>query len=143
MYHSLDKELAEQSHSVAVNVSMSKWRQETSGVSQGLLLGSVLSNIFVGNVDSGIKCSLSKFADDTKLGGAADTLERRNAIQGDLDKIEKWAQDNLMRINKVKCKVLHLGQSNPKHQYRLGREWLESSPEENLGVLIDERFNKS
>ena len=43
-----------------------------------------------------------------------------------------------------KCKVLHLCQDNPKHKCRLGREWLESSPEEkDLGVLIDVRFNMS
>ena len=88
---------------------MSKCSPVTSCVPQKSVLGLVWFNIFVGNVDSGIKCSLSKFADDTKLDGAADTLERRNAIQGDLDKIEKWAQDNLMRINKVKCKVLAAG----------------------------------
>jgi len=27
-----------------------------------------------------------------------------------------------------------------KHTYRLGSRWLESSPEEDLGMLVDERF---
>ena len=105
-------------------------------------MGPVLFNIFVGNMDSGAECTFSKFSNDTKLCGAVDILEGRDAIQRDLDRLERWACANLMKFNKAKCKVLHMGQGNPKHKYRLGNERTERSPaEKDLGVLADKKLN--
>ncbi|GAB0186674.1 hypothetical protein GRJ2_001132700 [Grus japonensis] len=88
-------------------------------------------NFFVDNTDSGIECTDSKFANDTKLCDVVNMLEGRDVIQMDLDRLERWAHANLMKFNKAKCKVL-------------GGEWIESSLEEkDLGVLMDRKLNMS
>lgn len=77
-------------------------------VSAKSVLGLMHFSNCINDMDGGTECTFSKLADDTKMSGADDTIEVRDTIQKDMNRLEKWAHLNKMRFSMAKCRVLHL-----------------------------------
>ena len=114
----------------------------TNDIPQVSVVGLVLFNVFTNDINSGIKYILRKFADETKLCGEVNRPKGWGTIQGDLDRLELWAQEKLMRFSKSKCSVWHQGQGNSHYQSKLRDEKAKHSPgEKGLEVLVDGKLD--
>ena len=105
-----------------MNGATPSWRPVTRGAYQGSVLGTVLFNTFINNQDTGVQCTMRKFADDTKLRGAVDCLEGQEVLQKHLDRLKNLTTINGMKFNKFKCQILRLGWSNTGHKCKFGEE---------------------
>lgn len=104
------------------------------GVYQGSVVSPILFNIFIDDLGDMTECSFSTFADDNNW-------KMWLMYQRDLEKVEKYAERNLMKFNKEKCIVLPVKMNNTMHQYMLGASQLESnSAKQELGALVDNKL---
>ena len=139
--------LHQRTQRVVVRGTASEPFSVTSGVPQGSVLGPVLFLIYINDLPLQVISPLSLFADDSKIFSriVSDRNRSRNnningneALQNDLDTIGEWAERWKMEFNVDKCKVMHIGRTNPKHNYTMGESILtETALEKDLGVLID------
>lgn len=77
----------------------------------------MLFNVFRNDHNKGVKYTLNKFANDSKLAGTVVSVEGRKALQRDLDRLQSWAVINSVKFNTSRCQILHLVQGNPGYTY--------------------------
>ena len=91
-----------------MNGKFSDWRNVSSGVPQGSVLGPILFLIYINDLDEDVKCKISKFADDTKIANRVISLSQQQELQNDLNTLGEWAVDSqiFLTLINVKCFIL-------------------------------------
>ena len=88
--------LCDRKQRVVLNGKFSDWRNVSSGVPQGSVLGPILFLIYINDLDEDVKCKISKFADDTKIANRVISLSQQQELQNDLNTLGEWAVDSQM-----------------------------------------------
>ena len=142
--------LVGRSQRVTVNGCHSSWSSVASGVPQGSVLGPVLFVIFINDMPQAAESNCQMYADDTKLFRIIQSQADTNILQKDLNNLVDWSDKWQLRFNADKCKILHLGRTNPQSHYKMrlnnSKEevTLESSKmEKDLGVMVDHELKFS
>uniref|UniRef100_A0A8C5MT82 Reverse transcriptase domain-containing protein n=1 Tax=Leptobrachium leishanense TaxID=445787 RepID=A0A8C5MT82_9ANUR len=129
---------------VVINGTFSRWTPVVSGVPQGSVIGPILFNLFINDLEIGIESHVSVFADDTKLGKVIQCEQDVTSLQRDLDRLGDWALKWQMKFNLDKCKVMHFGVKNTQVIYTLnGTELGKSKQEKDLGIIIDFKLSNN
>ena len=138
--------LKDRSLSVCVNNVKSASRTVLSGVPQGSVLGPLLFNVFINDMNKSIQHSTLKlYADDSLLYKPILCSSDSIQFQGDLDNLVDWASNSQMRFNVKKCEQMSIkraANTNANTQYLMSGEPLSDTDQvEYLGVTIDNRLS--
>ena len=129
---------------VVINGFKSQWKEVTSGVPQGSVLGPLLFIIFVNTIEDGIDSKVLKFADDIKMFRAIEEKNDQEAFQADLNGLVAWSENWQMKFNLSKCKVMHTGRVRNQNVYKMKGHALEKiEKERDLGVTVNSKLTAS
>ena len=129
---------------VSLGDACSEWVEVSSGVPQGSVLGPLLFILYVNDIPEIVKSAVKMFADDAKLFTSTESVSKREELQKDLETLDKWSDDWLLKFNVAKCKRMHLGYNNQGFDYRMEGHQLERIEEEkDLGVWITSNMKPS
>ena len=129
-----------------LNDSFSKWDDVISGVPQGSILGPLAFLIYINDIDdeTALISIIKKFADDTKVGNTINAPEDAQCLQTTLNRLVDWSNKWGMQFNFAKCKVLHLGRTNPRYDYTMGGTQVAKTEEEkDIRVLVHDSLRPS
>jgi hypothetical protein len=131
--------LADRTQRVLVEGEMSDEEAVKSGVPQGTVMGPPLFTVYIDDIDLFVRMAkmFIKFADDGK--GMKEIRNRQDAVdlQAALDNLFRWATLWGMKFNIDKCKIMHIGRTNPKYDYYINGEKLKVVEEEtDVGVTV-------
>ena len=124
----------------------SDWADVTSGVPQGSVLGPLAFIIFINDLDAHalLITIMNKFADDTKCGQVVKSPGDVSTLQQCLNDLVDWANKWGMAFNVQKCKVMHVGRTNPKSTYSMnGVNLTTTEAERDIGVKVHHSLRPS
>ena len=145
----IDAFLSDRRQQVRANGALSDFKPVKSGVPQGSILGPVLFTLYVNDIPAQLKSLISMYADDTKVYTALVSESSLTSLKSDLRTLETWAKTMQMKFHPEKCKVMHLGRTNPKTTYHMKteeggyHELEEVEVEKDLGVEVDNKLKFS
>ena len=105
---------------MVINGQYSEWSGVCSVVPQGSVLGPIMFNLFINDLEDGVNSTISVFADHTKPSRAITSPQDVETLQEDLNKLMGWETKWQMRLIAEKCKIMHLGAKNTNVIYTLG-----------------------
>jgi hypothetical protein len=127
---------------VVLGEQVSEWKSVLSGVPQGSVLGPLLFVIFINDLCERLNNTGKLFADDTKVISMIKSQEDNLNLQNDINELNKWSNEWLIKFNEKKCKVMHFGKNNPNHEYKINEYILEKTQsEKDLGITITNDLN--